>query len=81
MADMANGRSRRGRAVPDVPWAEETWLAAIGRPYPGAYGIARSYEEVREGLTTAIRLCLDTLVIPPRTYDLSRAATRSTRDR
>ncbi|MGH3781051.1 MAG: PucR family transcriptional regulator [Pseudonocardiaceae bacterium] len=47
-------RSPRGRP----------WRITIGRPYPGSYGIARSYEEAREGLTMALRLRLDTPVIP-----------------
>ena len=29
------------------------WRVAVGRAHPGAYGIARSYEEAREGLTMA----------------------------
>ncbi len=47
-------RSPRGRP----------WRITIGRPYPGSYGIARSYEEARESLTMALRLRLDTPVIP-----------------
>jgi DNA-binding PucR family transcriptional regulator len=35
----------------------------VGRPYPGSYGIPRSYEEAREGLTMAVRLHVDTPVI------------------
>ena len=35
---------------------------AAGRPYPGAYGIARSYEEAREALFLARRLHLDDAV-------------------
>jgi sugar diacid utilization regulator len=46
-------RSTRGRP----------WRITTGRPYPGSYGIARSYEEAREGLTMAVRLHLDTPVI------------------
>jgi sugar diacid utilization regulator len=46
-------RSTRGRP----------WRVTVGRPYPGSYGIARSYEEAREGLTMAVRLQLDTPVI------------------
>jgi sugar diacid utilization regulator len=46
-------RSRRGRP----------WRITVGRPYPGSYGIPRSYEEAREGLTMAVRLHLDTPVI------------------
>ena len=39
------------------------WRVAVGRPYPGSYGIARSYEEAREGLTMTIRLGLDSPLI------------------
>jgi DNA-binding PucR family transcriptional regulator len=35
----------------------------VGRPHPGSYGIARSYEEARETLTTAGRLGLRTPVL------------------
>lgn len=31
------------------------WRVTVGRHYPGAYGIARSYEEAREALTMAVR--------------------------
>ncbi|MBW0088688.1 helix-turn-helix domain-containing protein [Pseudonocardia sp. KRD-184] len=41
----------------------EPWRVAVGRPYPGSYGIARSYEEAREGLTMAVRLHLDSPLI------------------
>jgi sugar diacid utilization regulator len=39
------------------------WRVAVGRPHPGLYGIARSYEEAREALTMAGRLHTDTPVI------------------
>ena len=39
------------------------WRVTAGRPYPGSYGIARSYEEAREGLAMAVRLHLDTPLI------------------
>ncbi|HET6562531.1 MAG TPA: helix-turn-helix domain-containing protein [Marmoricola sp.] len=42
------------------------WRVAVGRAHPGAYGIARSYEEAREGLTMATRMHLDTPVIETR---------------
>ena len=42
----------------------EQWRVASGRSFPGAYGIARSYEEAREALTLAERLDLDTNVDP-----------------
>jgi sugar diacid utilization regulator len=39
------------------------WRVTVGRPYPGASGIARSYEEAREALTMAARLQLDARLI------------------
>jgi sugar diacid utilization regulator len=39
------------------------WRVAVGRPYPGSYGIPRSYEEAREGLGMAVRLRLDAPVV------------------
>jgi sugar diacid utilization regulator len=44
------------------------WSVAVGRRYPGAYGIARSYEEARDALAMAARLPVNTPVI--RTEDL-----------
>jgi sugar diacid utilization regulator len=38
------------------------WRVTVGRPHPGAYGIARSYEEAREALTMARTLNLDSPV-------------------
>jgi sugar diacid utilization regulator len=43
--------------------AGRVWRVAAGRPYPGAYGIARSYEEAREALVLADRLQLDARVV------------------
>jgi sugar diacid utilization regulator len=48
-------RLRRGRP----------WRVAVGRAYPGAYGIARSYEEARDGLTMAARMHIDSPVVDP----------------
>jgi sugar diacid utilization regulator len=42
------------RAIP----AGEPWRVAIGRSYPGAFGIARSYEEAREALDLGGKLDL-----------------------
>lgn len=39
------------------------WRVAVGRAHPGAYGIARSYEEAREGLTMAARMNLDQPIV------------------
>jgi sugar diacid utilization regulator len=38
------------------------WRVTMGRPHPGAYGIARSYEEAREALSMARTLHLDARV-------------------
>jgi sugar diacid utilization regulator len=58
------GRQRRGGVdLARVMYAEldrvragRPWRVTLGRAYPGAYGIARSYEEAREALTLAERL-------------------------
>ncbi|GAB3439534.1 helix-turn-helix domain-containing protein [Phycicoccus ginsengisoli] len=42
------------------------WRVAVGRAHPGAYGIARSYEEARDGLITATRMQLETPVVEGR---------------
>jgi sugar diacid utilization regulator len=39
------------------------WRVAVGRAHPGAYGIARSYEEARDGLITATRMKLESPVV------------------
>jgi DNA-binding PucR family transcriptional regulator len=44
----------------------QPWQVAVGRAHPGAYGIARSYEEAREGLTMARRMHLDRPVVETR---------------
>lgn len=44
------------------------WRVSVGRPYTGAYGIARSYEEAREAIILAERLHPHVPVI--RTRDL-----------
>jgi sugar diacid utilization regulator len=52
------------------------WRVAVGRAHPGAYGIARSYEEAREGLTTAARMQLDSPVVESRDILLYRVLFR-----
>ncbi len=42
------------------------WQVTSGRPYLGAYGVARSYEEAREAVVLARRLQLDDDVIATR---------------
>ncbi|SDN85717.1 CdaR family transcriptional regulator [Geodermatophilus sp. DSM 45219] len=44
----------------------ERWRVAAGRAFPGAYGVARSYEEAREALAIAGRLDLDAAVVDAR---------------
>lgn len=44
----------------------QRWRVAAGRAFPGAYGVARSYEEAREALTFADRLGLDADVVHAR---------------
>ena len=39
------------------------WRVSVGRPHPGLYGIARSYEEARETLEMARRLHLEMPVV------------------
>ena len=39
------------------------WRVAVGRAHPGAYGIARSYEEAREGLIMATRMHPDQRIV------------------
>jgi sugar diacid utilization regulator len=41
----------------------ERWRVAAGRAFPGAYGVARSYEEAREALGFADRLDLEADVV------------------
>ncbi len=42
------------------------WRVAAGRAFPGAYGVARSYEEALEALTVAARLGLGADVVDAR---------------
>jgi sugar diacid utilization regulator len=42
------------------------WRVAAGRAFPGAYGVARSYEEAREALLFADRIGLDADVVQGR---------------
>ena len=64
------GPQTRARKLGDLLLAEldrsrpgRPWRVTVGRPYPGSYGIPRSYEEARDGLAMAMRLRLDTPVI------------------
>lgn len=42
------------------------WRVAVGRAHPGAYGIARSYEEAREGMTMATRMHVERPIVETR---------------
>jgi sugar diacid utilization regulator len=42
------------------------WRVAVGRAHPGAYGIARSYEEAREGLTISTRMHVEQPIVETR---------------
>ncbi|MBB4957865.1 PucR family transcriptional regulator [Micromonospora polyrhachis] len=44
-------------ALQSIP-SGRPWRIAVGRPYPGVFGIARSYEEAREALDLAGKLGL-----------------------
>lgn len=52
------------------------WRVAVGRPHPGAYGIARSYEEAREGLSIATHMKLENPVVESRDILLYRVLFR-----
>ena len=52
------------------------WRVSTGRPYPGSYGIARSYEEAREALMLADRLRLDAAVVDARDMLVYRVLVR-----
>ncbi|MFG1812219.1 PucR family transcriptional regulator [Kribbella sp. NPDC049174] len=56
--------------------AGREWRVAAGRPYPGAYGIARSYEEARESLVLANRLQLEASVVDARDMLVYRVVIR-----
>lgn len=43
-----------------------SWRAAVGRPHPGPYGVARSFQEAREALSLATRLHPDLDLVPTR---------------
>jgi len=52
------------------------WCVAAGRAFPGAYGVARSYEEAREALGFAERLDLDADVVHARDLLVYRVLAR-----
>jgi len=56
---LVSRQVRRGRAA-------DSWRVGVGRLYPGAYGIARSYEEAREALELARRLGVTAPVVHAR---------------
>jgi sugar diacid utilization regulator len=56
--------------------AGSPWRVASGRPYPGAYGVARSYEEAREAISLAGRLRLDAPIVRARDFLVYRVLVR-----
>jgi sugar diacid utilization regulator len=56
--------------------AGSPWKVASGRPYPGAYGVARSYEEAREAISLAGRLRLDAPIVRTRDFLVYRVLVR-----
>lgn len=44
----------------------KAWRVSVGRPYPGAHGVARSYQQAREAITLAERLHPDADMVPTR---------------
>jgi len=56
--------------------AGSPWRVASGRPYPGAYGVARSYEEAREAIALADRLSLDAPIVRTRDFLVYRVLVR-----
>jgi sugar diacid utilization regulator len=79
----ASGTSKRSIDVTELVQTElarltsgHPWRLAAGRPYVGAYGIARSYEEAREALTLAERLGVDAGIVQPRDLLVYRVLAR-----
>jgi sugar diacid utilization regulator len=52
----------------DLRWSDPrtSWRFAVGRPFAGAYGVARSYQQAREAMTLAERLHPDVDMVPTR---------------
>jgi sugar diacid utilization regulator len=69
LGDLMHGELRR------LPRGQP-WQIAVGRPHPGLYGIARSYEEAREALTMAARLHLPSPVVNARDLLIYRVLLR-----
>ncbi|HET7529431.1 MAG TPA: helix-turn-helix domain-containing protein [Mycobacteriales bacterium] len=63
-AELRRGRNR------------EAWRVGVGRPYAGAYGIARSYEEAREALELSARLGVNERVVQARDVLVYRVLAR-----
>jgi sugar diacid utilization regulator len=56
--------------------AGSPWRVASGRPYSGAYGVARSYEEAREAIALADRLKLNAPIVHARDFLVYRVLVR-----
>lgn len=55
-AVLVEGDQNAGQQLIRRSSKRKLWRVAVGRPYPGAYGVARSYEQAREAMTLAGRL-------------------------
>ena len=53
-----------------------SWRLAVGRPYAGAHGIARSYQEAREAITLVERLHPEADLVPTRNLLIYRVLGR-----
>ena len=69
-------QARRLHAALSRATSRKRWRIAIGRPYPGAYGVARSYAEAHEALALAERLHPDADMVPSRDLLLYRVLGR-----
>ena len=58
-----NGLGKVVYAALDGLRPRRVWRVAVGRLHAGAYGIARSYEEARDGLSMSARMDLDSPII------------------
>jgi sugar diacid utilization regulator len=57
---------RRLHQVLDRSTPGRSWRVTVGRPYEGAHGVARSYQEAREAMSLVERLHPDADLVPTR---------------
>ena len=63
LRSQVNGLGKVVYAALDGLRPRRVWRVAVGRLHAGAYGIARSYEEARDGLSMSARMDLDNPII------------------